>query len=81
VGIRLKPRWLEEREIYYASGPTPGYLQNGAASKLRVIEVFILKKAAASKQVGSAEADLAVSCSRLQYIMSALLWTKAIHSF
>jgi hypothetical protein len=34
------------------------------APELRVAEVFILRKAA-SKQVGRAEADLAVSCSRL----------------
>jgi hypothetical protein len=30
--------------------PAPGYLQNGAGPKLRVVEVFILRKAAASKQ-------------------------------
>jgi hypothetical protein len=48
--IRLKPRWLEERKVYYASRPAPGYLQNGAGPKLRVVEVFILRKAAASKQ-------------------------------
>jgi hypothetical protein len=41
---------LEERKVYYASGPAPGYLQNGAGPKLRVVEVFILRKAAASKQ-------------------------------
>jgi hypothetical protein len=50
VGIRLTPRWLEERKIYYASRPAPGHLQNGAASKLGVIEVFILRKTAANKQ-------------------------------
>jgi hypothetical protein len=36
---------LEERKVYYA-----GYLQNGTGPKLRVAEVFILRKAAASKQ-------------------------------
>jgi hypothetical protein len=51
-----------------------GYLQNGTGPELRVVEVFILRKAA-SKQAGSAEADLAVGCSGLQYIMSAQLWS------
>jgi hypothetical protein len=41
---------LEERKVYYASGPAPGYLQNGAGPELGVVEVFILRKAAASKQ-------------------------------
>jgi hypothetical protein len=50
VRIRLKPRWLEERKVYYASRPAPEYLQNGAGPELRVGEVFILRKAAASKQ-------------------------------
>jgi hypothetical protein len=48
--MRLKPRWLEERKVYYASRPAPGYLQNGAGPKLRVAEVFILRNSAASKQ-------------------------------
>jgi hypothetical protein len=30
--------------------PAPGYLQNGAGHKLRVVEIFILRKAAARKQ-------------------------------
>jgi hypothetical protein len=30
--------------------PAPGYLQNGAGPELRVAEVFILRKAAASKK-------------------------------
>jgi hypothetical protein len=72
---------LEERKVYYTSGPAPGYLQNGTGPELRVVEVFILRKAAVSKQAGSEEADLAVSCSRLQYIMSAQLQTKDIRSF
>jgi hypothetical protein len=50
VRIRLTPRWLEGRKVYYASRPAPGYLQNGAGPKVRVTEVFILRKAAASKQ-------------------------------
>jgi hypothetical protein len=41
---------LEERKVYYASGPAPVYLQNGTGPELRVVEVFILRKAAASKQ-------------------------------
>jgi hypothetical protein len=41
---------LEERKVYYASGPAPGYLQNGTGPKFREVEVFILRKAAASKQ-------------------------------
>jgi hypothetical protein len=49
-----------------------GYLQNGLG--------FYTEKSS-SKQTGSAKADLAVSCSRLQYIMSAQLWMKAISSF
>jgi hypothetical protein len=67
---------LEERKVYYASKPAPGYLQNGAGPKLRVVEVFVQRKAAASKQ--GMQAALAVGCSRLQYIMSAQLWKKAI---
>jgi hypothetical protein len=72
---------LEERKVYYDSGPAPGYLQNGTDPELRVVEVFIPRKAAVSKQAGSEEADLAVSYSRLQYIMSAQLQTKDIRSF
>jgi hypothetical protein len=41
---------LEERKVYYTIRPAPGYLQNGSGPKLRVVEVFILKKEAASKQ-------------------------------
>jgi hypothetical protein len=58
---------LEERKVYYASGPASGL-------------GFYTEKSS-SKQTGSAKADLAVSCSRLQYIMSAQLWMKAISSF
>jgi hypothetical protein len=43
VRIRLKPRWLEERKVYYVSQPAPGYLQNGTGPKLRVFGVFISK--------------------------------------
>jgi hypothetical protein len=38
------------KEVYYAGGPAHGYLQNGASPELRVLEVFILRKVAASKQ-------------------------------
>jgi hypothetical protein len=38
------------KKVYYSSQPAPGYLQNGAGPKLRVAEVFTLRKAAASKQ-------------------------------
>jgi hypothetical protein len=41
---------LEERKVYYDSRAAPGYLQNGTGPGLRVVEVFILRKAAASKQ-------------------------------
>jgi hypothetical protein len=41
-------RW--KKEVYYASRPAPGYLQNGAGPELRVVGDFISKKAAASKQ-------------------------------
>jgi hypothetical protein len=41
---------LEERKVYYDSQAAPGYLQNGTGPGLRVVEVFILRKAAASKQ-------------------------------
>jgi hypothetical protein len=41
---------LEERKVYYDRRLAPGYLQNGTGPKLRVAEVFILRKAAASKQ-------------------------------
>jgi hypothetical protein len=41
---------LEERKVYYISRSAPGYLQNGTGLELRVVEVFILRKAAASKQ-------------------------------
>jgi hypothetical protein len=71
---------LEERKVYYAIGPSPGYLQNSPGPELRVVEVFNTEKSS-SKKAGNAEADLTVSCSRLQYIMSAQLWMKAIHSF
>jgi hypothetical protein len=37
------------KEVYYASGPAPEYLQKGTGPKLRVV-VFISRKAAASKQ-------------------------------
>jgi hypothetical protein len=47
--IRLNPRQLEERKVYFAGRAAPGYLQNGAGLKLRVVEVFIPRKAAASK--------------------------------
>jgi hypothetical protein len=47
--MRLKPRWLEERKVYYANRPAPGYLQNGAALEFRVAVVFILRKTAANK--------------------------------
>jgi hypothetical protein len=69
---------LEERKIYYDSRPAPGYLQNGAAFKLKVIEVFILRKAAASKQgVQKQTWQLAVQ----GYNRSCQPRTKAIHSF
>jgi hypothetical protein len=38
------------KEVYYTSRPAPGYLQNGAGPGLRVVRVFISRKAAASKQ-------------------------------
>jgi hypothetical protein len=38
------------KEVYYTSRPAPGYLQNGAGPGLRVVMVFISRKAAASKQ-------------------------------
>jgi hypothetical protein len=41
---------LEERKVYYTSGPALGYLQIGAHLELRMVEVFILRKAAAGKQ-------------------------------
>jgi hypothetical protein len=51
--IRLKPRWLEERKVYHASWPAPRHLQNGAGPALRVVEVFILRKAAVSRECRS----------------------------
>jgi hypothetical protein len=41
---------MEERKVYYTSRPAPGYLQNSTGPKIRVVEVFILRKVAASKQ-------------------------------
>jgi hypothetical protein len=38
------------KEVYHASRPAPGYLQNGAGLELRVVGVFISRKVAASKQ-------------------------------
>jgi hypothetical protein len=43
------------------------------------LEILYLEKH--NKQARRTEADVAVSCSRLQSIMSAQMWTKAIHSF
>jgi hypothetical protein len=43
---------LEERKVYHDSQPAPGYLQNGAGPELRVVEVFILRKAAAASKQG-----------------------------
>jgi hypothetical protein len=38
------------KEVYYASGPAPGSLQNGAGPELRVVGVLISRRAAARKQ-------------------------------
>jgi hypothetical protein len=46
---KTQTQWLKERKVYYTSWPAPEYLQNGAGPKLRVVEVFILRKAAAGK--------------------------------
>jgi hypothetical protein len=37
---------------------------------------FLYLEESSSKQAGSTEVDVAVSFSRLQYIMSAQLWTE-----
>jgi hypothetical protein len=42
---------------------------------------FLYLEESSSKQAGSTEADLAVSLSWLQYIMSVQLWMKAFCSF
>jgi hypothetical protein len=68
---------LEEKKDYYSSWPAPGYLQNGTNPEIRVGGVFILEERS-SEQAGSAEA---VRFSRLQYIMSAHLRSKAVYSF
>jgi hypothetical protein len=75
VRTRLKPKRLEEKKIYYTSGSAPGYFQNGADPE--TVWVGFYTEKSSSKQAGSAEAEVAVSCSRLQYIMSAQLWRKA----
>jgi hypothetical protein len=49
---------LEERKIYYTSGPAPGYLQNGAGPELRVAEAFILRKAASKQASGECRSKL-----------------------
>jgi hypothetical protein len=76
VRIRLKPRWLEERKVYFTSGPAPGYLQNGTGPKLRTAEVFILRKAAASKQGVQKQTiyhvSTAVDKGHLQFLVGSL---------
>jgi hypothetical protein len=50
VRTRLKPRWMEERKIYYASRPAPGSLQMALAPQLRAVGVLMPQNAEASKQ-------------------------------
>jgi hypothetical protein len=70
---------LEERKIYYANGPAPGYLQNEAGPELRVVEVFILRKAAASKQ-GVQKQTWPLAFKVTIYHVSTV-WTKAMCNF
>jgi hypothetical protein len=78
--IRLKSRWLEERKFIMIAG------QHLDISKMVLAPSsvwlgFLYLEESSSKQAGSTEADVAFSFSRLQYIMSAQLWTKALCSF
>jgi hypothetical protein len=48
---RLKPRWLEERKIYYTSGPAPWISpKNGNGPAAQGYRVFMPQNAEASKQ-------------------------------
>jgi hypothetical protein len=52
VRIRLKPRWLEERMIYYTSRLAPRSLQNGTGLVAHGCRVFMPQNVEASKQEG-----------------------------
>jgi hypothetical protein len=80
VRIRLKTRWLEERKFITLVGQHLDISKMALALSSGWLGFLYLEESS-SKQAGSTEADLAVSFSRLQYIMSAQLWIKAICSF
>jgi hypothetical protein len=66
---RLKPRWLEERKIYYTSGPAPGSLQKWHWRGNSGLWGFYFSECR-SKQVGRTKADVAVSLSLGGYNVS-----------
>jgi hypothetical protein len=57
---RLKPRWFEERKIYYASEPAPGSLQKWHLPYSSGLQGFYASECG-SKQAGRTKADMAVS--------------------
>jgi hypothetical protein len=66
--MRLKPRWLEERKIYYTSGPASGSLQKWHRPHSSRLQGFYASDCR-SKQVGRTKANVAVR--RLQLITLA----------
>jgi hypothetical protein len=66
---RLKPRWLEERKIYYTSRPAPGSLQKWH-QPLTSGPWGFYASGCRSKQAGRTKADVAVSLSLGGYNIS-----------
>jgi hypothetical protein len=69
VRTRLKPRWLEERKIYYTSGSAPGSLQKWHWPCSSWLRGFYVSECG-SKQAGRTKADVAVSLLLRGYNLS-----------
>jgi hypothetical protein len=69
VRTRLKPKWLEERKIYYMSRPAPGSLQKWHWPSSSGLQSFYASKCG-SKQPARTKAYMAVSLSLGSYNIS-----------
>jgi hypothetical protein len=69
VRIRLKPRWLEERKIYYSSEPASWISPKMALALSSGLRGFYASDCG-SKQAGRTKADVAVILSLGGYNIS-----------